>query len=119
MALHHKLCHTLGGSFNLPHAQTHTVVLPHAAAYNRDAAPDAMDRISAALGGGDAPTGLFDLAEGIGAPTALKDIGLKESDLDRAADLTAQNPYYNPRPVKRDAIRALLDDAYHGRHPAA
>ena len=34
MALHHKLCHTLGGTYNLPHAETHTVVLPHAAAYN-------------------------------------------------------------------------------------
>lgn len=118
MALHHKLCHTLGGSFNLPHAQTHTIVLPHAAAYNREAAPDAMERIAAALGGGDAPAGLFDLAIGIGAPTALEDIGLKESDLDRAADLATRNPYYNPRPVTRDAIRALLDDAYYGRRPA-
>jgi alcohol dehydrogenase class IV len=118
MALHHKLCHTLGGSFNLPHAQTHTVVLPHAAAYNRDAAPDAMARIANALGSDDAPAGLFDLAASIGAPTALKDIGLKETDLDRAADIATQNPYFNPRPVTRDAIRALLDDAYDGRRPA-
>lgn len=118
MALHHKLCHALGGSFNLPHAQTHTIVLPHAAAFNRNAAPDAMARIAAALGVDDAPAGLFDLAVAIGAPTALSDIGMQESDLDRAADLATQNPYYNPRPVTRDAIRALLDDAYHGRRPA-
>ncbi len=38
MALHHKLCHTLGGSFNLPHAETHTVMLPHATAYTAPAA---------------------------------------------------------------------------------
>ena len=38
MGLHHKLCHTLGGSFNLPHAETHTIVLPHALAYNAAAA---------------------------------------------------------------------------------
>ena len=50
MALHHKLCHTLGGTFNLPHAETHTVVLPHAVAYNAAAAPEAMDRIARALG---------------------------------------------------------------------
>ena len=50
MALHHKLCHTLGGSFNLPHAETHTVILPHALAYNAPAVPDAMARIATALG---------------------------------------------------------------------
>jgi alcohol dehydrogenase class IV len=119
MALHHKLCHTLGGSFSLPHAETHTVVLPHAAAYNRDAAAEAMARVARALGAADAPAGLYDLARRIGAPLALKDIGLKESDLDRAADLAVQNPYYNPRPIERAAIRRLLDDAFHGRPPAA
>jgi maleylacetate reductase len=76
MSLHHKLCHTLGGSFNLPHAETHTVVLPHALAYNASAAPQAMARIAAALGAPDAATGMFDLARELGAPTALRDIGM-------------------------------------------
>ena len=117
MALHHKLCHTLGGSFNLPHAETHTIVLPHAAAYNSAAAPDAMKQVARALGTADAPSGLYDLAAAIGAPLALKEIGLKEADLDRATDLATQNPYYNPRPVTRDGIRRLLDDAFYGRRP--
>ena len=117
MALHHKLCHTLGGSFNLPHAETHTIVLPHAVAYNSEAAPEAMRRIARALGGEDAATGLYDLAAAIGAPLALKDIGLQEQDLDRAAEIAARNPYYNPRPVSRDGIRRLLEDAFHGRRP--
>jgi alcohol dehydrogenase class IV len=69
MALHHKLCHVLGGSFELPHPETHTVVLPHAAAYNASAAPDAMTRVAAALGASDAARGLRDLAARIGAPT--------------------------------------------------
>ncbi|MFO1352180.1 MAG: maleylacetate reductase [Gammaproteobacteria bacterium] len=119
MALHHKLCHTLGGSFNLPHAETHTIVLPHAARYNRDAAAEAMARIAKALGVADAPTGLFDLAIKTGAKTALQDIGMNAADLDQAADIACRNPYYNPRPVTRDGIRALLDDAFHGRRPAA
>ncbi|MEE8271093.1 MAG: maleylacetate reductase [Alphaproteobacteria bacterium] len=117
MAIHHKLCHTLGGSFNLRHADTHTIVIPHAAAFNRDAVPEALARVAGALGVADAAAGLFDLAAAIGAPTALKDIGMKEADLDRAADLATRNPYYNPRPVTRDAVRALLDDAFHGRRP--
>ena len=119
MALHHKLCHTLGGTFDLPHAETHTVVLPHAAAYNAAAAPEAMARVARALGVKDAPQGLYDLAKGLGAPVALKDLGMPESGLDRAADLAVANPYWNPRPIERSAIRALLDDAFHGRRPAA
>src|SRR5690606_38352430 len=77
MALHHKLCHTLGGSFNLPHAETHTIVLPHALAYNAAAAPKAMQRIARALGRSDghAAQVVFDLAQASGAPVALKDIG--------------------------------------------
>ncbi|MBM3558740.1 MAG: maleylacetate reductase [Alphaproteobacteria bacterium] len=118
MALHHKLCHTLGGSFGLPHAETHTIVLPHAAAYNHEAASEAMARIARALGVADAPLGLQDLARAVGAPLALKDIGMKEADLDRAAGIAAANPYFNPRPVERAALRRLLDDAFFGRAPA-
>jgi len=117
MALHHKLCHTLGGSYNLPHAETHTIVLPHAAAYNRSAAPEAMRRVARALGASDAPDGLYDLARRLGAPLALKDIGMKEEELDRAAEIASASPYFNPRPVEYGAIRKLLADAYAGRPP--
>jgi alcohol dehydrogenase class IV len=119
MALHHKLCHTLGGSFNLPHAQTHTIVLPHALAYNAAAAPQAMERIARALGGGaSAAQAVYDLAARNGAPVALRDIGLKAEDVARAADIALRNQYPNPRPLERDAIRQLLQDAYEGRRPA-
>ena len=121
MALHHKLCHTLGGSFNLPHAQVHTVVLPHAIAFNAEAAPHAMQRIARALGADDAAQGLQALARDNGAPIALKDIGMKEADLDRAAELAVSNPYWNPRPfgpAERGAIRALLQRAFDGETPA-
>jgi alcohol dehydrogenase class IV len=120
MALHHKLCHTLGGSFNLPHAEVHTVVLPHAIAFNAKAAPRAMQRIARALGAEDAAQGLQVLARDNGAPIALKDIGMHEADLDRAADLAVSNPYWNPRPfgpAERGEIRALLQRAYEGAPP--
>lgn len=119
MGIHHKLCHTLGGSFNLPHAEVHTVILPQATAYNRAAAPEAMRVIAGALGAKDAAQGLYDLAKSIGAPLALKDIGMPEDGLDRAAQLATENPYYNPRPVELEAVRQLLDDAYRGKRPAA
>ena len=117
MAIHHKLCHTLGGSFNLPHAEVHSVILPHAAAFNREAASAAMRTAAAALGTSDAAGGLFDLAVRIGAPTSLKAIGMPEDGLDRAATLATTNPYYNPRPVDYAGVRTLLDNAFHGRRP--
>jgi maleylacetate reductase len=117
MALHHKLCHTLGGTLNLPHAETHTIVLPHALAYNRDAAPAAMRRIAQALGAGDAAQGAYDLAASSGAPLALKDIGMRETDIDVVLDLVLENPYWNPRPIERAPLRALLEAAFEGRRP--
>ncbi|HEY3046457.1 MAG TPA: maleylacetate reductase, partial [Polaromonas sp.] len=117
MALHHKLCHTLGGSFNLPHAETHTIVLPHALAYNAAAAPQAMQAIADALNGSSAAQAVFDLAKNNGAPVALRDIGMKEVDLDRACDIALQNQYPNPRPLERTAIRQLLQDAFEGVRP--
>jgi alcohol dehydrogenase class IV len=117
MALHHKLCHVLGGSFDLPHAETHAVVLPHVVAYNTAAAPEAIAKVARAVGVASAARGLFDLVEKAGAPVALRDIGMPKDGLDRVADLAVADPYWNPRPIERAAIRALMDDAWHGRRP--
>jgi alcohol dehydrogenase class IV len=117
MALHHKLCHVLGGAFNLPHAETHTIVLPHAVAYNAAAAPEAMRRIASALGAENAAQGLFDLNLSIGAWVALKDIGMPESGIDQAVALATKNPYYNPAPIRADGIRELLRNAWEGKRP--
>jgi alcohol dehydrogenase class IV len=125
MGLHHKLCHTLGGSFNLPHAETHTVVLPHALAYNAAAAPEAMARIARALGradGGDpmsAARALHVLGTKLGAPTSLRAIGMPADGLDRAAELAVQTPYPNPRALEHRALRALLQRAFDGTAPQA
>ncbi|MFQ3789616.1 maleylacetate reductase [Halomonas sp. A29] len=116
MALHHKLCHTLGGSFDLPHAETHAILLPHTAAYNAQAAVEILAP-AASLFGGELGGGLYDFAGSLGAPLALAALGLRESDLDKAADLAAKNPYWNPRPVERDAIRELLQRAWSGTRP--
>ena len=116
MALHHKLCHTLGGSFDLPHAETHAVLLPHVADYNAEAAAEALAPV-VGLFGGTVGGGLYDFAGSLGAPLAMRDLGLAARDLDRAADLAVANPYWNPRPVEREAIRALLQRAWEGARP--
>ena len=117
MGLHHKLCHTLGGTYNLPHAEVHAVILPHSTHYNARAASDAMRRIARALGTDDAAGGIYDLVVAVGAKTSLEQIGMKAGDLDEAAEIATRNPYSNPAPVTRDGIRKLLDAAYYGRRP--
>ncbi len=122
MALHHKLCHTLGGSFGLPHAEVHTVILPHAVAYNTPDAHIAMTRVARALGIGDgdashAAGSLWDLAAHLGAPVSLEAIGMRRRDLEKAADLAVANPYWNPRKVTREGVRGLLEHAFEGKRP--
>jgi alcohol dehydrogenase class IV len=122
MALHHKLCHTLGGTFNLPHAEVHTVILPHAIAFNAASAPVAMKKISRALGGKPAAQGLYELAKTNGAPVSLKELGMTSDDLNKAAQIASQNPYWNPRPISADsatALRNLLQNAWEGASPVA
>ena len=117
MALHHKLCHVLGGSFNLPHAETHSIVLPHAMRYNASAAAEAMGRIAKAIGAADAPGGIWDMQKILGIPMKLADIGLKEADLERAARIATEAPYPNPRKVEYAPVLELLRNAYEGRRP--
>jgi maleylacetate reductase len=117
VALHHKLCHVLGG-FGLPHAETHAIVLPHALRYNNDAAREAMRRICAAMGVSDAPTGIYDLEKRLNIPMKLADVGMREADIERAAKIAAEAPYPNPRKVEYAPVLKLLRDAYEGRRPA-
>jgi len=119
MALHHKLAHVLGGAFNLPHAETHTILLPHVAAYNAVAAPQAMERVARALGAGNAAQGLYNLNLAIGAKRALREIGMPEAGIDRAVGLATQAPFYNPAPVIAERVRRLILDAWHGRLPSS
>jgi maleylacetate reductase len=119
MSLHHKLCHTLGGTLDLPHAQTHTVVLPHALAFNQPAAPQAVTALSRALGGAADPAAeLWELVGRLGAPRALAELGMQEADIPRIAGLAVASPYANPRPVTRDGVEALLRAAWVGERPS-
>ncbi|GAB4148464.1 MAG: maleylacetate reductase [Sphingomonadales bacterium] len=118
-SLHHRLCHTFGGTFNTPHAETHTILLPHSVAYNAAATATGTQRIAEAMGVSDAALGIFELAKAVGAPVALKDLGVLERDLDRAADIATEAPINNAEPVTRARVRKLLDNAWRGNAPAA
>jgi maleylacetate reductase len=114
MALHHNISHVLGGTFGVTHADAHTVVLPHVVVFNRDAAPEAMRIVADALEAQDAARGIYDLKVRIGAPTSLKQIGMRADQLDRATRIVVEHPYYNPRTVEFGGVWQLLENAYEG-----
>ena len=125
--LHHKICHVLGGAYDLPHAQTHAIVLPHVLAYNAPAVPEAASRIAQALGAQQgthddparaALTALLRLRDAVGAPRALRAVGMAESDIpDAAARIVPVVPPSNPAPVDQQSLQALLRAAWNGDDP--
>jgi maleylacetate reductase len=114
MSLHHKLCHTLGGTFNLPHAETHTVVLPYALAYNAPSAPAAIEALRRATAAQDPAAYLRELSLKLGAPGSLRELGLTEGNIETAVILATRNPYANPREITAEGIRRLLTAALNG-----
>jgi maleylacetate reductase len=108
MGLHHRICHVLGGTFKLPHARTHAVMLPHVVAFNAPAAPAAMTRLGPAIGNPDVAAGLAALNDSLGIAATLSDLGFVEKDVDRAAAEVVATAYPNPRPATRDDVGAIL-----------
>ncbi|MGV8872814.1 MAG: maleylacetate reductase [Rhodococcus sp. (in: high G+C Gram-positive bacteria)] len=120
MGLHHKLCHTLGGALDLPHSDTHTVLLPHVMALNLSAHSAAYDAVCRALGVGDDPAGaLWDLVNAVEGPTSLRELGVDEDDLLDIAATAVSAPYPNPVPLTLDNVMAVLSGAVRGVRPTS
>jgi alcohol dehydrogenase class IV len=117
IGLHHKICHVLGGHFDLPHGETNSVVLAHVVAFNVPAMPDIASDVASALRTTHAASGIFDLAGRIGAPTSLRQLGVRQSDLRAVAEEVAARGTHNPRPITVDNITAVLTSAWEGRRP--
>lgn len=117
MAIHHKICHVLGGTYGLAHGDANAVMLPHVVAYNGVAEPEVIDALSSSLDGAEPAVALYDIARILGAPASLAELGVAEADLDDAAEMVVTNGGYNPRSIELGWIRRLLDDAYRGRRP--
>ena len=117
MALHHKICHTLGGAFGLPHAEMHAIMLPHSLAYNLVVLPEVRGKLARLFKHVDPIKALENFARGLGVPRALRDIGMPEEGIEQAADLAVKRPYPNPRPIEREAVREMLARAWAGEFP--
>lgn len=117
--LHHKICHALGGAYDLPHALTHAIVLPHVLAFNAPAAPDAVRRIGRALGTDDPARQLRALTAELGIPTGLGELGMLAEQIDEAAELVQPSvPADNPRPAGQAELREIIEAAWAGQSPA-
>jgi maleylacetate reductase len=117
--IHHRTCHVLGGGWNLPHAETHAVLLPHSTALAGARAMDAMVEVRRLLGAGDPPVALFALLQRLRLPTSLSALGMPEAALGEAARRVMQASEGDPLVPDEDAIRRMLDDAFFGRAPRA
>jgi alcohol dehydrogenase class IV len=126
MALHHGVCHVLGGSAGVPHGIANSIVLPHAMRFNRDAAAAELAAAAEALGiprerrsdaalAEAAAQHVFDMIGGMGLPQRLRDVGVGQDDLPRLARLAfeGRTVHNNPRPIA-DAgqIEELLREAW-------
>ncbi|WP_262695675.1 maleylacetate reductase [Kordiimonas aquimaris] len=118
-SLHHKICHTMGGTFNMPHAETHAVILPHSVAYNTAATPEGSARLAEAMRANNAADAIYDLMKKLGLPLGLKDLGFSEAEIDKAAEITLENSFHNAEPVSFERLRTLLQNAYEGVPPQA
>jgi maleylacetate reductase len=114
--IHHRTCHVLGGGWDLPHAETHAVVLPHAVELVAPTAPEAMAELAAALGGDPAST-LDDLRGALGLPGSLAAIGMPDAGLGEAAERIAAGSVGDPLAGDRQAVRTMLEHAQRGDRP--
>jgi maleylacetate reductase len=117
VGVEHAIAQKVRQRYGLSHAGTHAVVVPYAIAFNRHAAATAMQAIERALQVKDAGLGLYELNVRLGIPTGLKHLGMKESDIDAAADFVGSTPIANPRPVSRTDLVELIRQAFHGAPP--
>jgi len=117
IALHHQLCHIIGGLFDLPHRETNSAVLPHALAYNAPAIADALVVLRRVFGSDDAPRAVFDFAQEIGAAQSLRDLGMPESGIDVTVDTMLAHGGWNPRPLERSGLERMVRNAFEGRRP--
>ena len=120
MSLHHKLCHVLGGTFGLQHADTHAVVLPHALAFTLPAAPRAAAALGRALGvrPDEVPLTLHTVSTDLGAPGSLAELGMPADGIYEVVRQVLSSPYASPRPVVADELSGLLQRALAGERPA-
>jgi alcohol dehydrogenase class IV len=118
IGLHHRICHVLGGRFGVPHGESNSVILPHVTAFNAPALGEDASAIARAMDRNDAGVAMFEIAESLGVPRSLRELGLPKDQLDGVASEVLAKPLHNPRPLTIEAVRRLLENAWQGRNDA-
>jgi maleylacetate reductase len=111
--LHHRICHILGGRYDIAHGVSNSVVLPYVAAFNEEVILTAAADLPVRLGAPPAKS-IQRLARQIGAPLNLRDQGVPRAALrEIAAEVLSTRPF-NPRPISPPELERLLECAWLG-----
>ena len=113
----HGIGHQVGAQAGVPHGYTSCILLPHVMAFNHNATKDRQALISDAFGVPDKPAAdcVAELISGLNLPTRLRDVGVREDQLDPIAEGSLLNPWVrgNVVPIDRsEQVRFILDKAY-------
>ncbi|KRB75103.1 alcohol dehydrogenase [Nocardioides sp. Root190] len=111
MGLHHQLAHALGGTFDLPHAELHALLLAHVMRFNLPHTPGVAARLSRVVSG-DPVVVVEDFARSHHGATTLRELGVPHDRMIAIADRVIASPYPNPRPIERGPLVDLLDSAW-------
>jgi len=112
MALHHGLCHVLGGTAGISHGFANSIILPHAMRFNLNAAAPELAQAAEAMGiaragqnvesaAEEAINKVYELIGQMNLPQRLRDVGVQEADLPGLARIALQSRAVrsNPRPI--------------------
>lgn len=117
IGMHHRICHILGGRFEVPHGESNCVVLPHVLAYNASAVPEACAMMESMMGANPA-VALQRLVRDLGAPVALSELGVPAERIAAIASEAFHHIDHNPLPVDETAVLKLLQASWAGEEPA-
>lgn len=113
----HGIGHVLGGAAGVPHGYTSCVMLPHVLRFNAPATAARQAWVAQALERPDmaAADAVAELIADLGLPTRLRDVGVRDDQLDTIAEGSMHDRWVHTNPRKLEgagAVRALLDAAW-------
>lgn len=116
IAIHHRLCHVIGGLFDVPHGATNSIILPHAVAYNTGVVPQADQLIQEVFEGDNPAKCIYQFTQSLNAPADLREFGVPESAATQIAQHQIAHGGWNPREVTLASLTELVKNAINGYH---
>lgn len=127
LGLVHGMAHPLSAFYDTPHGIANAVLLPYVMQFNAESVGTKFAEIAEAMGADISNMSLIEatqtaidtvkqLSQDIGIPQTLKEIGVKEEDLDALADAAMADVCTggNPRKCTKELVLDVFKQAYNG-----